>query len=234
MYERFTDRSRIVMQLANQEAQRLRHEYIGTEHILLGLVSEGTGVAANVLKNLGIDPTRVREEVQKIVLPGPHPAVKEKTSQTPRAKKVIEYAMEESRHLNHNYVGTEHLLLGLLREEEGVAAQVLMNLGLDLVSVRDEVLNLLGQNTANSTVKPRMPPEELIEAPPMVTLAVAALDRLLDILQQLKETAIVQSDFERAANLRDRTDDLKKLRVWLLQRKDHERGLRDSGSAEFQ
>src|SRR5262245_41175401 len=108
MYERFTDRSRIVMQLANQEAQRFRHEYIGTAHIVLGLVSEGTGVAANVLKNLGIDLTRVREEVQKIVLPGLHPAAKEKASQTPRAMKVIEYAIEESRNLNHNYVGTEH------------------------------------------------------------------------------------------------------------------------------
>jgi len=228
MYERFTDRSRIVMQLANQEAQRFRHEYIGTEHILLGLVSEGTGVAANVLKNLGIDLTSVREEVQKIVLPGPHPAVKEKASQTPRAAKVIEYAIEESRNLNHNYVGTEHLLLGLLRDEEGFAAQVLMNLGLRLCDVWEEVLNLLGQNAATSSVKPLTQAEKLIDAPPMIARAVAVLDGLLDILQQMKEASIAESDFEWAANLRDRTDDLKKLRLCLLQRKDHQRSRRSA------
>ncbi|MEZ6052107.1 MAG: ATP-dependent Clp protease ATP-binding subunit [Planctomycetaceae bacterium] len=144
MYERFTDRARKVMQLANQEAQRFNHEYIGTEHILLGLVKEGSGVAANVLKNLDVDLRKIRLEVEKIVQSGPDMVTMGKLPQTPRAKKVIEYAMEEARNLNHNYVGTEHLLLGLLREQEGVAAQVLMNLGLKLEDVRDEVLNLLG------------------------------------------------------------------------------------------
>ncbi len=144
MYERFTDRARKVMQLANQEAQRFNHEYIGTEHILLGLVKEGSGVAANVLKNLDIDLRKIRIEVEKIVQTGPDMVTMGKLPQTPRAKKVIEYAMEEARNLNHNYVGTEHLLLGLLREQEGVAAQVLMNLGMKLDDVRDEVLNLLG------------------------------------------------------------------------------------------
>src|SRR5207244_1093646 len=129
MYERFTDRARKVMQLANQEAQRFNHEYIGTEHILLGLVKEGTGVAANVLKNLDIDLRKIRLEVEKIVQAGPDMVTMGKLPQTPRAKKVIEYSIEEARNLNHNYVGTEHLLLGLLREQEGVAAQVLMNLG---------------------------------------------------------------------------------------------------------
>src|SRR6201984_1738944 len=146
MYERFTDRARKVMQLANQEAQRFNHEYIGTEHILLGLVKEGSGVAANVLKNLDIDLRKIRLEVEKIVQSGPDMVTMGKLPQTPRAKKGIEYSIEEARNLGHNYVGTEHLLLGLLREQEGVAAQVLINLGLKLEDVREEVLNLLGHN----------------------------------------------------------------------------------------
>ncbi len=144
MFERLTDRARKVMALANQEAQRFNHEYIGTEHILLGLVKEGSGVGANVLKNLDIDLRKVRLEVEKLVKSGPDMVTMGKLPQTPRAKKVIEYAIEEARNLNHNYVGTEHLLLGLLREHDGVAAQVLMNLGLKLEEVREEVLNLLG------------------------------------------------------------------------------------------
>ena len=144
MFERLTDRARKVMALANQEAQRFNHEYIGTEHILLGLVKEGSGVGANVLKHLEIDLRKVRLEVEKLVKSGPDMVTMGKLPQTPRAKKVIEYAIEEARSLNHNYVGTEHLLLGLLREQDGVAAQVLMNLGLKLDDVREEVLNLLG------------------------------------------------------------------------------------------
>ncbi|MDZ4847672.1 MAG: ATP-dependent Clp protease ATP-binding subunit [Pirellulaceae bacterium] len=150
MYERFTDRARKVMQLANQEAQRFNHEYIGTEHILLGLVKEGSGVAANVLKNLDVDLRKIRLEVEKLVQSGPEMVTIGKLPQTPRAKKVIEYSMEEARNLNHNYVGTEHILLGLLREQEGVAAQVLMNLGLKLEDVREEVLNLLGHGMEGS------------------------------------------------------------------------------------
>ncbi len=105
MYERFTDRARKVMQLANQEAQRFNHEYIGTEHILLGLVKEGSGVAANVLKNLDVDLRKIRLEVEKLVQSGPEMVTIGKLPQTPRAKKVIEYSMEEARNLNHNYVG---------------------------------------------------------------------------------------------------------------------------------
>jgi len=144
MFERFTDRARKVMALANQEAQRFNHEYIGTEHILLGLVKEGSGVGATVLKNLDVDIKKLRLEVEKLVKSGPDMVTMGKLPQTPRAKKVIEYAIEEARSLNHNYVGTEHILLGLLRESEGIAAQVLMNLGLKLDDVRQEVLNLLG------------------------------------------------------------------------------------------
>ncbi|MCC6426063.1 MAG: ATP-dependent Clp protease ATP-binding subunit [Phycisphaerales bacterium] len=149
MFERFTDRARKVMALANQEAQRFNHEYIGTEHILLGLVKEGSGVGANVLKNLDVDLRKVRLEVEKLVKAGPEMVTMGKLPQTPRAKKVIEYAIEEARNLNHNYVGTEHLLLGLLREHDGVAAQVLMNLSLKLEEVREEVLNLLGAGQGN-------------------------------------------------------------------------------------
>jgi ATP-dependent Clp protease ATP-binding subunit ClpC len=144
MFERFTDRARKVMALANQEAQRFNHEYIGTEHILLGLVKEGSGVGATVLKNLEVDIKKLRLEVEKLVKSGPDMVTMGKLPQTPRAKKVIEYAIEEARALNHNYVGTEHILLGLLRETEGIAAQVMMNLGLKLEDVRQEVLNLLG------------------------------------------------------------------------------------------
>ncbi len=150
MFERFTDRARKVMALANQEAQRFNHEYIGTEHILLGLVKEGSGVGANVLKNLDVDIKKLRLEVEKLVKSGPDMVTMGKLPHTPRAKKVIEFAIEEARSLNHNYIGTEHLLLGLLRESEGVAAQVLMNLGLKLEEVRQEVLNLLGAGVENS------------------------------------------------------------------------------------
>ncbi|MFM2164957.1 MAG: hypothetical protein RL325_1394, partial [Planctomycetota bacterium] len=163
MFERLTDRARKVMALANQEAQRLNHEYIGTEHILLGLVKEGSGVGANVLKNLDIDLRKVRLEVEKLVKSGPEMVTMGKLPQTPRAKKVIEYAIEEARNLNHNYVGTEHLLLGLLREHDGVAAQVLMNLGLKLEEVREEVLNLLGAGVESEEAPPQSEPQE----PPM-------------------------------------------------------------------
>jgi ATP-dependent Clp protease ATP-binding subunit ClpC len=142
-YAGFTDRARKVMELANQEAQRFNHEYVGTEHLLLGLVKEGTGVTASVLKNLDVNLRNVRNEVERIVQAGPDMVTMGKLPQTPRATKVIENAIEESRCLKHNYVGTEHLLLGLLREQEGVAAQVLRNLGVKLGELHEDVLALL-------------------------------------------------------------------------------------------
>ena len=166
MFERLTDRARKVMALANQEAQRFNHEYIGTEHILLGLVKEASGVGANVLKNLGIDLRKVRLEVEKLVKSGPEMVTMGKLPQTPRAKKVLEYAIEEARNLNHNYVGTEHLLLGLLREQDGVAAQVLVNLGLKLEEVREEVLNLLGAGSDPEEEQPQNPAEAQGEQAP--------------------------------------------------------------------
>jgi len=150
MYERFTDRARKIMQLANQEAQRLRHEYIGTEHILLGLAREGSGVAANVLKNLDVSLQQVREEVENLIIAGPADTAdtKSKLPQTPRAKKVVKYAMAAARELNHNHIGSEHLLLGLLREQNGVAARVLANLGVTLDKTTTELLNLLGPGSS--------------------------------------------------------------------------------------
>ena len=143
MFERFTERARKVMALANQEAQRFNHEYIGTEHLLLGLVKEGSGVGANVLKNLGLDLAKVRAEVEKLVRPGPDKVTKGRLPSTPRAKKVTEHAIAEARRLNHNYIGTEHLLMGLLCQSEGVAAQVLTGLGLKPDEVREEILRML-------------------------------------------------------------------------------------------
>jgi len=145
MFDRFTDRARRVMQLARAEAVRLNHDYIGTEHVLLGLIQEGSGVAASVLRNLGVDLQRIRQEIERTVRRGASPAPR--TGQlpfTPRAKKVLEFAIEEANSLGHNYIGTEHLLLGLLRETSGRAAKVLEALGVRLRDVREEVLELLG------------------------------------------------------------------------------------------
>ena len=143
-FNRFTERARKVILLAKEEAKRFNHDYIGTEHILLGLIKEGEGVAAAVLTSLGLDSENIRMEVEKLVQPGPSKVMQDDIPFTPRAKKVIELAMDEARNLGHNYIGTEHLLLGLIREGDGVASQVLLNMGLDLSSVRNEVLSLLG------------------------------------------------------------------------------------------
>ena len=144
MFDRFTDRAKKVMNLARQEAQRFNHEYLGTEHVLLGLVQEGSGVAANVLKNMGVDLARIRAEVEKLVKSGPSMVTMGQLPFTPRAKKVLELSMEEAHNLGHNYIGTEHLLLGLIKENEGIAAKVLTNLGVKLEDVREEVLEFLG------------------------------------------------------------------------------------------
>jgi ATP-dependent Clp protease ATP-binding subunit ClpC len=147
MFNRFTERARKVILLSKEEAKRFNHDYIGTEHILLGLIREGEGVAAAVLQNLGLSLENIRQEVEKSIQPGPPTLVSGDIPFTPRAKKVIELALEEARNLNHNYIGTEHLLLGLLREDEGVAAQILKNLGLDLEKLRQEIMDLLGSAT---------------------------------------------------------------------------------------
>ena len=143
-FGRLTERARKVLGLANQEAQRLNHEYIGSEHILLGLVKEGSGVGATILKNLGVDLRQVRLDVEKAVKRGPDAVAIGNLPMTPEAKTLMEDAMEESRHLGHRHVGTEHLLLGMLKGEEGVAAEVLRGFGVKREVVRAEVLKLLG------------------------------------------------------------------------------------------
>jgi ATP-dependent Clp protease ATP-binding subunit ClpC len=145
MFERFTDRARNVVVLAQQEARLLKHNYIGTEHILLGLARESEGLAAQALEELGIGLDAVREQVEEIIGQG-----KKSPSGhipfTPRAKKVLELSLREALQLGHNYIGTEHILLGLIREGEGVAAQVLVNLAGDLKTVRQQVIQLLKEN----------------------------------------------------------------------------------------
>src|SRR5258707_8565939 len=142
MFERFTDRARRVVVLAQEEARLLNHNYIGTEHILLGLIHEGEGVAAKALESLGISLEAVRNQVEEIIGQG-GTSPSGHIPFTPRAKKVLELSLREALQLGHNYIGTEHILLGLIREGEGVAAQVLVKLGADLSRVRQQVIQLL-------------------------------------------------------------------------------------------
>ncbi|MBS4008971.1 MAG: ATP-dependent Clp protease ATP-binding subunit [Clostridium sp.] len=146
MFGRFTERAQKVLVLAQDEAKRFHHSFVGTEHILLGLVREGEGIAAKVLLSLGVELDSVRSEIEKLIGKGDQRSGPQGVNYTPRAKKVIELAIEEGQSLGHNYVGTEHLLLGLIREGEGIAAQVLTNLGIDLTRGRKSVLALLGSS----------------------------------------------------------------------------------------
>ncbi|MBI2860890.1 MAG: ATP-dependent Clp protease ATP-binding subunit [Chloroflexi bacterium] len=148
-FEKFSERARRVLTIAQEEARSLNHNYIGTEHILLGLVREEEGVAAKVITSLGVGLSKVRSAVEFIIGRGEKPSTGE-TGLTPRAKKVIELAIDEARHLGHNYIGTEHLLLGLIREGEGVAAHVLESLGITLERARAEVTHILSQGTART------------------------------------------------------------------------------------
>ncbi|HEY7941897.1 MAG TPA: ATP-dependent Clp protease ATP-binding subunit [Candidatus Limnocylindrales bacterium] len=148
-FDKFTDRARKVLTLAQDEAQRFNHGYIGTEHLLLGLVREGEGVAARVLENMNVELPKVRTAVEFIIGRGDRPVVGE-VGLTPRAKRVIELAIDEARRLGHNYIGTEHLLLGLVREGEGIAAGVLESLGVNLDKVRHEVIRVLSQSSSAS------------------------------------------------------------------------------------
>ena len=145
-FDKFTERARKVLQLAQEEAQRFNHNYIGTEHLLLGLVREGDGVAARVLNNMGVQLPKVRSAVEFIIGRG-EGAVIGDIGLTPRAKKVIELAVDEARRLNHHYIGTEHLLLGLVREGEGIAAGVLESLGVNLEKVRAQVMQVVSQSS---------------------------------------------------------------------------------------
>src|SRR4051812_27871901 len=158
-FDKFTERARKVLQLAQEEAQRFNHNYIGTEHLLLGLVREGEGVAAKVLANLGVDLNKVRSAVEFIIGRGER-TVTGDIGLTPRAKKVIELSVEEARRLNHNYIGTEHLLLGLVREGEGIAAGVLESLGVSLDKVRQQVMQVVSQSSSYQQMLQDDPVEE--------------------------------------------------------------------------
>jgi ATP-dependent Clp protease ATP-binding subunit ClpA len=212
MFERFTDRARRVIVLAQEEARRLNHNYIGTEHLLLGLIHEGQGVAAKALESLGISLEAVRAQVKEIVGQG----LRAPTGHipfTPRAKKVMELSLREALQLGHNYLGTEHLLLGLLSEGEGVGAQVLTRLGADYARVREQVVGLLpgeGEQAGPRTQPVRLTvPEDLL-----------AYDEQIAQVRRQKEAATEAGDAEGAAALRDREQQLladraRREREWL-------------------
>src|SRR5260370_6718044 len=154
-FNRFTDRARRVISLAQEEAQRFKHNYIGTEHILLGLIREGEGVGAKVLRNLGVDLQRAHDSVEFMIGRGDRIVLGE-IGLTPRAKKVIEYAVDEARRLNHHYIGTEHLLLGLLREGEGIAAGVLQKLRVNMEQTPRQTTALLVGHDRAGEHKPKL------------------------------------------------------------------------------
>ena len=225
MFERFTDRSRRVVVLAQEEARMLDHNYIGTEHILLGLIREGEGYAARALESLGISLDAVRQQVEEIIGRGQE-APSGPVPFTPRAKKVLELSLRESLQLGHNYIGTEHILLGLIREGDGVAAQVLVRLGADLDRVRQQVIQLLhgyqGQDVESAVSRPgsRIPaglPDDALVRFDALDRRLTALERWVSMQPDLedldreiaqvrheKEAAVGRQDSEAATALRDK------------------------------
>ncbi|HEX6702450.1 MAG TPA: Clp protease N-terminal domain-containing protein [Gaiellaceae bacterium] len=199
MFERFTERARQVVVLAQDEARALKHNYIGTEHLLLGLLREEEGLAARVLDSLDVTVDEVRAQVARIVgegdtvTPGQIPF-------TPRAKKVLELGLREALTLGHNYIGTEHLLLGLVRENEGVGARILLDFGADADKIRDEVIGML-----SGMGLPPQEPTEVGAAPPPASPPVAPeVVAELEKLRIAREAAIEESSYEKAAALRER------------------------------
>ena len=180
-FEKFTERARKVLSLAQDEAQRFNHNYIGTEHLLLGLVREGDGIAAKALMNLGVELEEVRRNVEFIVGRGDRIVLGE-IGLTPRAKKVMELAVDEARRMNHHYVGTEHLLLGLIREGEGIAGGVLVSMGITLERARDEVHRILAQRDAGHATEAPAPaaPKNNVIACRLDDAALGALDALVE------------------------------------------------------
>ena len=221
MFERFSQRARRVVVLAQEEARVLNHNYIGTEHILLGLIREGQGVAAQALESLGISLEAVRQQVEKIIGRGQQ-APSGHIPFTPRAKKVLELSLREAQSLGHDYIGTEHILLGLIREGSGVAAQVLVKLGANLDQTRQQVTQLLhGYQGEDVTGEgPPLPDDALARAGPLEH-RLAAIERwvglrpdLDDLDQEIarvrreKEAAIDRQDFEVSVALRDQEKQL--------------------------
>jgi hypothetical protein len=226
MFERFTDRARRAVALAQEEARMLSHSYIGTEHILLGLIHEGDGVAAKALESLGISLDAVRQQVEEIIGQGQQ-APSGHIPLTPRAKKVLELSLRESQQLGHNYIGTEHLLLGLLREGDGVAAQVLVKMGADLNRVRQQVIQLLhgyqakgpalarspaGEHTLLSGVQTRLEVAEArlaaLEQRVGTGPDTADLDDQIEAVRLERRGAADAQKYEQAASLRDREKEL--------------------------
>jgi ATP-dependent Clp protease ATP-binding subunit ClpA len=225
MFERFTDRARRVVAQAQEEARMLDHGYIGTEHILLGLISEGEGVGARALDSLGISLDAVRQQVEEIIGRGQH-APTGHIPFTPRAKKVLELSLREALQLGHNYIGTEHILLGLIHEGDGVAAQVLVRLGADLNRVREQVIQLLDGHSAEEPVSAPFFAGEL--GLPVVKSRLEMVEQRLTAIEQRvgtgpdtsdlneqiaqvrreKEAAVDAQDFEQATSLRDREKEL--------------------------
>jgi ATP-dependent Clp protease ATP-binding subunit ClpA len=226
MFERFTDRARRVVVLAQDEARMLKHNYIGTEHILLGLLHEGKGVAAKALESLGISLDAVRQEVEEIIGQGQH-TPSGHIPFTPRAKKVMELSLRESLQLGHKYIGTEHILLGLIREGDGVAARVLVKLGADLNRVRQQVVILLqgyqgqesspsgtaaGEHTLLPGVQARLDAVEgrlaALEQRIGTGPDASDLDEQIAQVRREKESAVDARDYEQAAALRNREKEL--------------------------
>jgi ATP-dependent Clp protease ATP-binding subunit ClpC len=156
-FDKFTERARKILSLAQEEAYVLNHDYIGTEHLLLGLVRERDGIAARVLSNLGVDLDKVQSGVEFIIGHGDRSLESTTIDLTPRSKQVIKLAADEARRLNHNYIGTEHLLLGLVREGEGIGAGVLESLGVNLEKVRTQTIQVLNQNDGDSAGEEQRP-----------------------------------------------------------------------------
>ena len=226
MFERFTDRARRVIVLAQEEARMLNHNYIGTEHLLLGLIHEGEGVAAKVLESLGISLEDMRQQVEEIIGQGQQ-APPAHIPFTPRAKKVLELSNQEARQLGHRYIGTEHILLGLIREGDGVAAQVLVQRGAALDRVRQQVTHLLFGHQAEEAVAARSAERELRLLPGVqarmreIEQRLAAieqrvgtgpdtsdLDEQIEVVRTGIEAAVEALELALAASLRDRQREL--------------------------
>jgi bifunctional DNase/RNase len=200
-FDNFTEQAKKVLSLAQEEAQRFQHNFIGTEHLLLGLIRGGEGVAIKVLQNLGVEPNKVRAATEFIIGRGDRIVLGE-IGLTPRAKKVIELAVDEARRLNHHYIGTEHLLLGLVREGEGIAAGVLESLGVKLDKARTQTIQVLIQSGAQQ-VSP-LPVISPVSSPPVISPELQSALHALESVLREKEAAIKQQEYELAAELRDR------------------------------
>ena len=210
MFQRFTDRARRVVVLAQEEARMLGHTHIGTEHILLGLIHEGEGVAARALDSLGISLGAVRQQVEEVIGRGQEAPSSGHIPFTPRAKKVLELSLREAMQLGHNYIGTEHILLGLIREGEGVAAQVLVGLGADLNRVRQTVIQLLHGHapeslTGISSIESRM---SAVEQWVGIAPDTGDLDRQIWQARSERRAAAASNDPELAASLREQEKEL--------------------------